>query len=77
MTLTKAQIITTIHNTISLNSAQLAQLVETPKEIITSTLSVGEDLMISGFVKFQISNNNHKRVRTTQTANHLLPEVQR
>ena len=77
MTLNKAQISTTIYNTTSLNKSQSAHLINTLLEIITSTLASGEDVMISGFGKFHIRNNNPRRVRSTQTANHVTPEAQR
>ena len=77
MTLTKAQISTTISNTTSLNKSQSSQSTNTLLKIITSTLASGEDVMISGFGKFHISNNNHRRVRAAQTANYFIPEAQR
>ena len=77
MTLTKAQIITTMYNTTSLNNSQSAQLVNTLLKIITSTIASSHDVMIKGFGKFQISNNNHRRVRIAKTSNHVMPEAQR
>ena len=52
MTLTKAQIITTIYSTTFLNKSQSAQSIKTLLKIIISTLTSGEDVMISGFGKF-------------------------
>ena len=77
MTLNKAHLINTMYSSTTLNKSQSAQLIETLLTIIKSTLASGEDVMISGFGKFHIMNNDQRRVRTIQTANQVIPEAQR
>jgi integration host factor subunit alpha len=59
-TLTKADIISLIQTENGYSLKKSAELVETFLEIIKRTLESGEDVMISGFGKFQIKD---KRVR--------------
>ena len=52
MTLTKSDIIDTIHHRLGLPKAKSIQVTETLLEIIKQTLANGEDLLISGFWTF-------------------------
>ncbi len=52
MTLTKVQIVESIHNQIGLPKNKSTEIVETLLEIIKKTLASGEDVLISNFGKF-------------------------
>ena len=66
-TLTKADIISAIQteNGYSLNKS--IDIVETLLEIIKSTLASGEDVLISGFGKFNIVDKKERRGRNPAT----------
>jgi len=66
-TLTKADIISAIQtaNGYSLNKS--TDITETLLEIIKRTLGSGEDVLISGFGKFQIRNKRERRGRNPAT----------
>ena len=52
MTLTKVEIVESVHNQIGLPKNKSTEIVETLIEIIKSTLASGEDVLISNFGKF-------------------------
>nr|WP_321401147.1 HU family DNA-binding protein [uncultured Desulfobacter sp.] len=54
LTLTKNEIVERISESLDLSEAK--ETVEEMLEIIKSTLASGEDMMISGFGKFQVNN---------------------
>jgi len=51
MTITKAQLLDSIHRQVYLPKTKSAQVVDSLLEIIKSTLENGEDVLISGFGK--------------------------
>ena len=66
-TLTKADIIAAIQteNDYTLNKS--TDIVKTLLKIIKSTLASGEDVMISGFGKFNVKNKKERRGRNPAT----------
>ena len=52
MTLTKIQIVESIHDQIGIPKNKSTEIVETLLEIIKKTLASGEDVMISNFGRF-------------------------
>ncbi len=62
-TLTKAGIVESVHNKLVLPKKECVEIVETLLEIIKSTLASGEDVLISGFGKFNVKDKNERRGR--------------
>ena len=54
MTLTKIQIVESIHNETGLPKNKSTEIVESLLEIIKKALASGEDVMISNFGKFRV-----------------------
>jgi integration host factor subunit alpha len=71
MTLTKTQLIESIHRNIDLPKAYAAKALETLLEITKKTLEGGEDVLISGFGKFCVKTKNARRGRNPQTGDDL------
>ena len=71
-TLTKADIISAIQtaNGYSLNKS--TDITETLLDIIKRTLESGEDVLISGFGKFQVRNKRERRGRNPATAEDMI-----
>ncbi len=61
MTVTKASLIDSIHNRLDLSRNKSSQLLESLLENIKKTLENGDCVMISGFGKFSVINNNGRR----------------
>ena len=53
-TLTKADIIESVHDRLGFQKNDSADIVEILLEIIKESLELGEDVLISGFGKFQV-----------------------
>jgi integration host factor subunit alpha len=58
--LTKAVIVESVHNHLALSKKECSEMVETLLEIIKSTLVSGEDVMISGFGKFNVKDKKER-----------------
>ena len=67
MTLTKGQLIDSIHRKIDFPKGHAAKAIETLLEITKKTLEDGEDVLISGFGKFCLKTKNARRGRNPQT----------
>ena len=67
MTLTKANIIASIHHELNLSKSKSIQAVESLLEIIKKTLVSGEGVLITGFGKFCIRDKEKRRGRNPQT----------
>jgi integration host factor subunit alpha len=67
MKLTKAEIIDSICNKVGCNRNRSSELVAEVIEILKSTLIQGEDVLISGFGKFQVLHKNERRGRNPAT----------
>jgi integration host factor subunit alpha len=71
VTLTKEAIITSIYNQVGLSKSQSRIVVERLLEIIKETLKNGENILISGFGKFEVKEKSARRGRNPQTTEDL------
>ena len=71
MALTKETIINSIYNQVGLSKSQSRIVVERLLEIIKETLKNGENILISGFGKFEIKEKSARRGRNPQTTEDL------
>lgn len=67
MTCTKTTIIEKISENNNLNPSEAKDTIESLLEIIKSTLASGEDIMISGFGKFQVNEKAPRKGRNPAT----------
>ena len=71
MNLTKAEIIDSVCNKVGCNRNRSSELVEKIIGIIKDTLAQGEDVLISGFGKFQVRHKNERRGRNPATGDEI------
>ena len=74
MALTKASIVDSIQNQTGFSKNRLLQIVETLLEIIKSTLTSGEDVLISGFGKFCVREKKERKGRNPATGEDMMLE---
>jgi integration host factor subunit alpha len=72
MTLTKAQIVESIHNQTGLPKNRSLQIVETFLEIIKGTLESREDVLISGFGRFCVKEKTERKGRNPATGEAMM-----
>ena len=72
MTLTKADLIQKVYQSHGLTKAQAADAVEAFLRITKNCLQSGEDLLISGFGKFNVKQKSARRGRNPQTGSELI-----
>ena len=72
MTLTKIQIVESIHNQTGFPKNRSSEIVETLLEIIKRTLSSGEDVLVSGFGKFCIKEKKERKGRNPSTGEDMM-----
>lgn len=72
MTLTKMDIVEKITEALDLSGAEAKDTVEEMLEIIKFTLASGEDLMISGFGKFQVNEKAPRKGRNPATGEPMM-----
>jgi integration host factor subunit alpha len=78
MTLTKADLVQKVYKTHdNLTKAQATQAVEDLLSTMKNCLSGGEELLISGFGKFNVKDKNARRGRNPQTGQELILEPRR
>jgi len=78
MTLTKADLVQQVYKTHpTLTKAQSTDSVETFLALSKSSLIAGEDLLLSGFGKFNIKDKKSRRGRNPQTGSELTLEARR
>lgn len=77
MTLCKQNLVRNIASTNGYSSQESSQLLESLLETIKSTLESGEDIMISGFGKFQVKDKKTRRGRNPATRNNLPLDARR
>ena len=78
MTLTKADLVQKVYkNHDNLTKAQATQAVEALLSTMKNCLSDGEDLLISGFGKFNVKDKNARRGRNPQTGEEILLDARR
>jgi integration host factor subunit alpha len=74
MALTKDKLVTRLQTQIGMTKPESRQIVERLFAIMKTTLSDGEDLLISGFGKFHVRQKKERRGRNPQTkASLMLP----
>ena len=71
-TLTKADIVEAIQKENGYSRKQSVEVTEILMEIIKQSLESGEDVMISGFGKFQVKNKKERRGRNPSTGEGLI-----
>ena len=71
MTLTKDQLIGSIGNRLWISKFESSRIIEFVMETIKSSLSDGEDVLISGFGTFNVRNKTARRGRNPQTGEDL------
>ena len=74
MTLSKVQIVESIHNQIGLPKNESTEIVETFLEVIKSTLASGEDVLIPNFGKFCVKEKTERKGRNPNTGDDLMLE---
>ncbi|NQT55894.1 MAG: integration host factor subunit alpha [Desulfobacteraceae bacterium] len=77
MTLTKSNIADQIYTNTDLSKRQSIQATETTLEIMKQTLESGEDVLISGFGKFEEKDKNQRKGRNPATGNDLILDARR
>ncbi|MBC8463460.1 MAG: integration host factor subunit alpha [Deltaproteobacteria bacterium] len=77
MTLTKAQIVDSLHEQLGFSRKECVNLIENLLEIIKGTLENGEDVLISGFGKFCIKDKNSRRGRNPATGDDMVLDKRR
>ena len=74
MTLTKSGIRDAIHKQLGFTNNKSAELVELILEIIKRSLENGEDVMISGFGRFNIKEKSERKGRNPATGEAMMLE---
>ena len=77
MTLTKAQIVDSLHEQLGFSRKECVQLVENLLDIIKRTLENEEDVLVSGFGKFCIKQKNARRGRNPATGDDMILDKRR
>ena len=77
MTITKTTIIEKISEKINLEPSRAKDTVEHLLEIMKSTLTSGEDIMLSGFGKFQVNEKAARRGRNPATGEDMILKKRR
>ena len=72
MTLTKIQIVESIQNQTGFPKNRSSEIVEILLEIIKSTLTSGEDVLVSGFGKFCVKEKNERKGRNPATGEDMM-----
>jgi len=77
MTITKAHLIDFIHSRFDLNKSRSGDLVGSLFEIMKTTLTSGEDILISGFGKFCLKEKHERQGRNPATGERLMLDSRR
>ena len=77
MAITKTYIVEKISETLNLSDAEAQNILEDLLEIIKSTLESGDDIMISGFGKFQVSEKAPRKGRNPATGKTMILKKRR
>lgn len=77
MTLTKADLVQKVYQNHNLTKAQAAETVEAFLKITKDCLEKGEDLLISGFGKFNVKAKKARRGRNPQTGDELILDARK
>ncbi len=77
MALTKTNVVEQISETLDLSGPEAKDTLEEMLEIIKSTLATGEDIMISGFGKFQVNEKAPRKGRNPATGKDMMLDGRR
>ncbi|MFZ5569773.1 MAG: integration host factor subunit alpha [Thermodesulfobacteriota bacterium] len=77
MTLTKVQIAEELQKQLDLSRNESDQLIETTIELIKRTLESGDDVMISGFGKFNVKEKRKRKGRNPATGETMLLDARK
>ena len=77
MTCTKSTLIEKISNAFDQNPSQSKEVLEALIEIMKSTLASGEDIMVSGFGKFQVIEKSPRKGRNPATGDAMILKKRR
>lgn len=77
MTLTKADLVQKVYQAHNLTKVQAADAVESFLRIAKNCLENGEDLLVSGFGKFNVKKKKSRRGRNPQTGEELILSARR
>ena len=77
MALTKAQLVESIQNQTGFPKNKSLEVVETLLEIIKRTLTSGEDVLVSGFGKFNVRKKKERKGRNPATGEAMMLEPRR
>lgn len=77
MTLTKDHLISSIGNRLGISKFESSRIVESVLEAVKTSLSNGEDMLISGFGKFVVKKKEARRGRNPQTGEDLILDPRR
>ena len=77
MALTKTEIIEQLVEKVDLRPTETKDVLEDLLEIMKSTLASGEDLMISGFGKFQVRTKAPRKGRNPATGDSMVLDKRR
>ena len=72
MTLTKTQIIDTISSKTPMSKKKASEAVESIIDVIKNSLESGEEVMISGFGKFNLKDKRERIGRNPSTGNPMM-----
>lgn len=72
MALTKADIIASVRDQLGFTNNKSSEITETLIEIIKRPLASGEDVLVSGFGKFCVSNKAKRRGRNPATGEDMM-----
>ena len=77
MTLTKDHLVSSIGDRLGISKFESSRIVETVLETVKSSLTSGEDVLISGFGKFIVRKKEARRGRNPQTGQDLTLDPRR
>ena len=77
MTLTKADLVQKVYQDHNFTKAQAAEVVEAFLRIAKDCLQNGDDLLVSGFGKFNVKQKNSRRGRNPQTGDELILDARK
>jgi integration host factor subunit alpha len=72
MALTKVEMVNSIADQIGYTKNQASELVEILLELMKSSLESGDDVLISGFGKFQVKEKKERKGRNPATGNDMM-----
>jgi len=77
MGITKADLIENISETTGLNKSRSAKVFETLLETMKQTLESGEEILVRGFGKFSVKDNNGRKKTNCQSRDELVLDAMR